>query len=101
MPPLYGFLFQGWQSSVILSGEQFFGGTAKLVTDRLANHAEAIKLYERVLEVDPTDSPATEQLIALYEKRRDWDKLIALQPGHVEALAELAKLRGTKETKKS
>jgi tetratricopeptide (TPR) repeat protein len=116
---------------------------AKLVTDRLGNHAEAIKLYERIRELDTSDPLATRELIALYEKRRDWDKLIALhgelidaapepeltakllaqlvttrtkqselaiatwqrvldrEPAHAEAAAELAKLRGTKETKKS
>ncbi|MCC7540253.1 MAG: tetratricopeptide repeat protein, partial [Deltaproteobacteria bacterium] len=50
--------------------------SARLYLQRFSNQAEAIKAYERVLAVDATNVEAIQQLAEMYEKRRDWEKLI-------------------------
>jgi tetratricopeptide (TPR) repeat protein len=52
--------------------------------DRFTNMAESIKAYERVLEYDPANLRAIAQLRALYEKRRDWEKLLELEKGELD-----------------
>ncbi|MCA9602470.1 MAG: hypothetical protein KC417_10615 [Myxococcales bacterium] len=47
-----------------------------LYVDRSANQAEAIKCYERVLELSPTHREAIGRLKEMYEKRRDWEHWI-------------------------
>ncbi|HEY0194295.1 MAG TPA: hypothetical protein VGC42_24435, partial [Kofleriaceae bacterium] len=49
---------------------------ANLYLERFSNQAEAIKAFERVLELDPYNQQAIDHLLAVYEKRRDWEKLI-------------------------
>lgn len=56
---------------------------ANLYIDRFSNQAEAIKAFEKVLELDPDNRDAIEHLKQVYEKRRDWEKLIALQEGEI------------------
>lgn len=43
-----------------------------------ANAAEAVKVYEKLINVDPQNDEAKSFLRETYEKRRDWEKLIAL-----------------------
>ncbi len=57
---------------------------ADLYVNKFVNQAEAVKTYERVLEVDPENGDATEYLRQMYEKRRDWEKLIALNKAEAE-----------------
>lgn len=52
---------------------------ASLYTDRFANHPEAIKAYESVRRLDPTDGVAIEYLRTTHERRREWVKLIQLE----------------------
>jgi tetratricopeptide (TPR) repeat protein len=59
----------------------------ELYTEKFRNQAEAIKAYESVLEVDPTHPQAVEFLRDSYEKRRDWEKLIALKKSEAEQAA--------------
>lgn len=59
---------------------------ANLYLERFSNQAEAIKAFERVIEIDPSDVVASTQLSALYEKRRDWEKLIGLKQAEIERL---------------
>ncbi len=67
---------------------------ARLFMDR-NNHAEAVKAFEAVLEEDPTNAEALEQLKEMYEKRRDWEKLISVYEKEIEqAEDEEAKLEG-------
>jgi tetratricopeptide (TPR) repeat protein len=67
---------------------------ANLFMDR-NNHAEAVKSFEQVLELDPTNEQAIEQLKAMYEKRRDWEKLIGVFEKEIEmAPDDEAKLEG-------
>ena len=46
---------------------------------KFANQAEAIKAYERVLEIEPDNQQAVAFLLQMYEKRRDWENLIRLR----------------------
>ncbi|MGE3767423.1 MAG: tetratricopeptide repeat protein, partial [Kofleriaceae bacterium] len=57
---------------------------ANLYLERFSNQAEAIKAFEKVLELDPANQQATDHLLAVYEKRRDWEKLIKLKEAEVE-----------------
>ena len=57
---------------------------ANLYLERFSNQAEAIKAFEKVLELDPNNQQAVEHLLAVYEKRRDWEKLIKLKEAEIE-----------------
>lgn len=57
---------------------------AAIYHDRFANQAEAIKAYERVLELEAGNKRAVEQLRSLHEKRRDWEKLLELEKGELD-----------------
>jgi tetratricopeptide (TPR) repeat protein len=81
---------------------------ANLYLERFSNQAEAIKAFERVLELDPNNQPAIDHLLAVYEKRRDWEKLIKLKEAEVERtpeaeraakVIEVAKMAATKVKK--
>ena len=52
---------------------------AFLYLDKFRNQAEAIKAYEAVLGDDPGNRTAIENLQDMYEKRREWEKLVAVQ----------------------
>jgi len=61
---------------------------ANLYLERFSNQAEAIKAFERVLELDPDNQHAIDHLLAVYEKRRDWEKLIRLKEAEIERSSE-------------
>ena len=61
---------------------------ANLYLERFSNQAEAIKAFEHVLELDPHNQQAIDHLLAVYEKRRDWEKLIKLKEAEVERTPE-------------
>ncbi len=61
---------------------------ANLYLERFSNQAEAIKAFEKVLELDSQNQQAIEHLLAVYEKRRDWEKLIKLKEAEVERTPE-------------
>ncbi|HWO19719.1 MAG TPA: tetratricopeptide repeat protein [Kofleriaceae bacterium] len=61
---------------------------AQLYLDRFSNQAEAIKAFENVLEIDPYNETAVSHLLSVYEKRRDWEKLIKLREAEVERTPE-------------
>jgi golgin subfamily B member 1 len=54
---------------------------------RFANQAEAIKAYERVLLHEPEHRRALDHLRALFEKRRDWEKLLELEKVELDRTA--------------
>ncbi len=56
---------------------------AKLYQER-NNHSEAVKAYEAALQHDPGNATATEALKEMYERRRDWEKLIGLYEREIE-----------------
>ncbi|MGH7271572.1 MAG: hypothetical protein ACREJ3_14170, partial [Polyangiaceae bacterium] len=59
---------------------------ADLYVSKFANQAEAVKAYEAVLAIDPDNAQAAEYLRQMYEKRRDWEKLLGLQRREAERL---------------
>ncbi len=70
---------------------------ATIFVEKFRNQAEALKSYEQVLEFDPKHRMACESLIEIYEKRREWDKLIDLKRRLLEGLSDEEKISGTKE----
>ncbi len=58
---------------------------AKLYLEKLRNQAEAIKSFELVIEQDPECLEAIEALDKMYEKRKNWPKLVQVR----QKLAEL------------
>ncbi|HEY1558512.1 MAG TPA: tetratricopeptide repeat protein [Kofleriaceae bacterium] len=61
---------------------------ANLYLERFSNQAEAIKAFEKVLELDPNNHQAVDHLLAVYEKRRDWEKLIKLKEAEIDRAPE-------------
>src|SRR5262249_33387487 len=59
---------------------------AELYTGKFANQAEAVKAYEAVIAIDPENRSAIEYLRQMYEKRRDWEKLLGLERKEAERL---------------
>ena len=59
---------------------------ATLYLDKFRNQAEAIKTYEEILELDGRHEAAVAFLKDMYEKRREWEKLIALHERELERL---------------
>ena len=47
-----------------------------LFLEKSSNQAEAIKAYEAVLQIAPSNVEAITRLKEMYEKRRDWEKLV-------------------------
>jgi tetratricopeptide (TPR) repeat protein len=82
---------------------------ADLYVSKFANQAEAVKAYEAVLAIDPDNAVAIDYLRQMYEKRRDWEKLLGLQrreaqqlpagPARAAKFLEMAKL-ATERVKK-
>jgi golgin subfamily B member 1 len=64
---------------------------ANLYLERFSNQAEAIKAFEKVLDLEPNNLQAAEHLLAVYEKRRDWEKLIRLREAEIERAPEEAR----------
>ena len=65
---------------------ELYTKAAELYTGKFANQAEAVKAYEAVLAIDPENGPAIEYLRGMYEKRRDWEKLLGLERREAERL---------------
>ena len=54
--------------------------------ERSSNQAEAIKCYKRVIELDRTNVEALTHLKDMYEKRRDWERLVDVMRIEAELL---------------
>ena len=67
---------------------ELFRQAGTLYLERSSNQAEAIKCFEHLLEFEPHDADAIERLTQMYEKRRDWEKLIRTMQREVELLPE-------------
>jgi tetratricopeptide (TPR) repeat protein len=86
-----------------------YAQAADLYVSKFANQVEAVKAYESVLAIDPENPQAVDYLRQMYEKRRDWEKLLGLQrreaerlppgPGRAAKFLEIAKL-ATERVKK-
>ena len=51
---------------------------AQIYLEKSNNKAEAIKCFERLLEMDPAREDVMQQLRSLYEERRDWQGVITM-----------------------
>lgn len=76
---------------------ELFAQAADLYTTRFKNQAEAVRSYEAVLAVDPHHGAAIEFLVDSYQKRRDWEKLIALRQRQAQGLDPVSQLSIYKE----
>ncbi|HEY1534901.1 MAG TPA: hypothetical protein VGF76_12815, partial [Polyangiaceae bacterium] len=65
---------------------ELFARAADLYVTKFANQAEAVRAYEKVLEADPNQPAAITYLREMYEKRRDWEKLIQLSMREASSL---------------
>ncbi len=65
---------------------ELYTKAAELYTGKFANQAEAVKAYEAVIAIDPENGSAIEYLRQMYEKRRDWEKLLGLERREAERL---------------
>jgi len=63
---------------------------ANLYLDKFSNQAEAIKAFEAILEIDPGNADALTFLKQMYEKRRDWDRLVAVLRQEIARVADPA-----------
>ncbi len=71
---------------------------AELFLEKFRNQAEAIKAYEKVLEIEPLHGPAIAFLKEMYEKRRDWESLIEIHKREISTFDDPAdKVAGLKE----
>lgn len=53
-----------------------FAEAGRMYLERSSNQAEAIKCFQRVLDLDRTNVEALTHLKDMYEKRRDWERLV-------------------------
>ena len=63
---------------------------ANLYIEKFQNQAEAIKCFEAILEIDPANTEAISYLKQMYEKRRDWERLLAVLRQEVGRIADPA-----------
>lgn len=68
---------------------------AALFQEKFSNVAEAIKAFEKVLELDAGNATAIAYLKTNYEKRRDWEKLIGVHQKEIDRIEDPAE-RGRK-----
>jgi golgin subfamily B member 1 len=59
---------------------------AELYVSKFANQVEAVKAYEAVLAIEPKNTAAADYLRQMYEKRRDWEKLLGLERREAERM---------------
>ncbi|HEX2570588.1 MAG TPA: tetratricopeptide repeat protein [Polyangia bacterium] len=83
------------QKKAVLIGDaveqvDIYSRIANLFQERFSNAAEAIKAYEKVLELDPQNDAAILFLKLNYEKRRDWEKLIWVHQREIDRIADPA-----------
>ncbi|MEO7110442.1 MAG: hypothetical protein ABI183_08405, partial [Polyangiaceae bacterium] len=88
---------------------ELYTKAADLYVTKFSNQAEAVKAYEQVLAIEPDNATAIDYLRQMYEKRRDWEKLLGLErreaermdagPARAQKFLEIAKL-ATERVKK-
>ncbi|MDP9149499.1 MAG: tetratricopeptide repeat protein, partial [Myxococcota bacterium] len=66
---------------------RLYAEAAELYVSKFANQVEAVKAYEAILAIDPDNAQAVDYLRQMYEKRRDWEKLLGLQRREAERMA--------------
>ncbi|HET8935911.1 MAG TPA: tetratricopeptide repeat protein [Polyangiales bacterium] len=63
-----------------------FADAGRMYLERSSNQAEAIKCFQRVLDLDRTNVEAITHLKEMYEKRRDWERLVDVMRIEAELL---------------
>jgi tetratricopeptide (TPR) repeat protein len=63
-----------------------YSQAADLYVSKFANQVEAVKAYEAVIAIEPDHRQAIDYLRQMYEKRRDWEKLLGLQRREAERM---------------
>ncbi len=66
---------------------QLYARAADLYANKFMNQAEAVKANEKIFAIDPSNATAREYLRQMYEKRRDWEKLVRLRQMEAAGLA--------------
>ncbi len=66
---------------------QFYARAADLYANKFMNQAEAVKAHEKIFALDSTHDTAREYLRQMYEKRRDWEKLVRLRQAEAAQLS--------------
>jgi tetratricopeptide (TPR) repeat protein len=67
---------------------------ANLFLEKFSNQAEAIKSFEAILEIDSENADALAFVKQMYEKRRDWEKLVAVNQREIEKITDAEVRRG-------
>ena len=77
---------EAWEEKLAAGDESVRGSLIELLNrradlflDRFSNQAEAIKVFESLLEVEPDNTRALDYLSEMYEKRRDWERLLRVR----------------------
>ncbi len=65
-----------------------FALAGSMYLEKSSNQAEAIKAYESVIELDSVNIEAITRLKEMYEKRRDWEKLVNVMKLEIELMDE-------------
>jgi golgin subfamily B member 1 len=63
-----------------------FADAGRMYLERSSNQAEAIKCFRRVLDYQPLNREAIDRLKDMYEKRRDWERLVEIMRSEYELL---------------
>jgi tetratricopeptide (TPR) repeat protein len=71
---------------------ELYAEAGQMYLDKSSNQAEAIKCYEAVLEHDPQNLEAIQQLKEMYEKRRDWESLVRIRQRAAKLMDEADRL---------
>ncbi|GMV43673.1 MAG: hypothetical protein AMXMBFR64_53890 [Myxococcales bacterium] len=69
------------------------GRVAQIMMDSFSNSGEAIKSYAAILEIDPTNRRAIEELKSIYEKRRDYESYLEVARKEIALEANEGKRR--------
>ncbi|HVZ35293.1 MAG TPA: tetratricopeptide repeat protein, partial [Polyangiaceae bacterium] len=65
---------------------QFYARAADLYANKFMNQAEAVKANEKIFALQPEHAGARDYLRQMYEKRRDWEKLVRLRQAEAAQL---------------
>ena len=68
---------------------ELFAEAGRMYVERSSNQAEAIKCFRRVLDLDASNLEAIERLREMYEKRRDWERLVGIMKLECDMLDEV------------
>jgi tetratricopeptide (TPR) repeat protein len=66
----------------------YYVRAADLYSNKFMNQAEAVKAYEKLIQIEPEHALANEYLRQMYERRRDWEKLVALRRAEAERMQD-------------